>query len=258
VSFSGFTVELLLARERIALVGCAGRVELTDEGSIQGALTGRCERGRLGLKFEITETSQTLTLTGPRLPWVKSLLSPTLGTLAELLENPDGKLTLGNDLATGSDSLDNWSLDAKASIDLARIPEDLGLAGLTGKADLSIQAFGVLGKPATIVGSIALPTGATGAATASALRNLNFLLTGSWVNFADGQKPVTFDAIDACVIVTRDQIYFTGGRKGRPAGIFAPGGVRLLAIPSGEDVPILRFLERLDELNRRWKTSHSS
>jgi len=253
LSFSGFTVELRLAGVRVSLARAIGRIELTDEGALHGVVSGRGVSGRLSVAFDLGDASRRVTLTGEALPFARTLLSHTFGdALAERLAEPDGALTLGSALVTGTDG-DTWQLTATTSLDLATLPPELALGGMTGTAEVTLDAFGPLGGPATLRATLSTPKG--GAMSATAFANLAFLL-GAQVAPVDAAKPVAFESLDLAVIITRDQLYFTGLRTGRPAALYAPGGSPLLAIPSLA-VPLRDFVRRIDELKRRWEAAHS-
>jgi len=142
---------------------------------------------------------------------------------------------------------------ASASLDLARLPGGFGLEGIAGRLDLTLAASGPLGKPATVHATLSAPKG--GQMSAEALRQIAWLLDAV-PPAVDEKKPVAFESLDLVVIITRDQIHFTGPRAGRPAGLYAPGGARLLAIPA-RTFTLRDFARRLDELRRRWEASHA-
>jgi len=252
LSLSDFTAQLRLRREEVSLRSVIGRAELTEEGRIHGALAGESQHGRLGVKLEVGDALHAFTVFGRPLPWVKNLTTPTMGeTLAQLLESPDGKLTLANDLEAGSTRNNNWRLDVKTTFDLGRLPKEIGLGEITGKLHVSLDAYGRFGQPPTLHAGLALADNTTGTLTPPALRNLNYLLTGQWGLPPLESKPQTFDALHLSITVTPEEIHLKGTGENQPAGVFGPGGVQLLSVPTVESIPIAKFLERLDELSRR-------
>jgi hypothetical protein len=258
LSLSDVTAQLHLRREVVSLRSVIGRVELTEEGRIHGALVGQTEHGRLGAKLELGEGLHAFTVLGRPLPWVKNLTTPALGeTLAQLLESPEGKLTLANDPGAGSAASGNWRIDVKSTFDLGRLPKEIGLGEITGKLRVSLDASGRLGESASLCAALALTDNTTGTLTTSALRNLNFLLTGQWGTPPLESRPQTFDLLNLSVTVTPEEIRLNGMDGNRPAGIIGPGGVQLLRVPTAESIPIPRFLERLEELGRRHREARS-
>ena len=252
LSLSDFAAQLRLSPEVVPLTSVIGRAELTEDGRIHGTLTGKTERGRLGLQLEIEDGRQALTVLAKPLPWVKNLTTPVLGeALSQLLESPDGKLTLTNSPPDDAASGGNWRLDAATALDLARLPKEIGLGDLTGKLRVSLNAFGRLGEAATLRASLSLADNTTGTITPAALRNLSYLLTGQWGLPTFETKPQTFEAVNLSVTVTRDEVRLAARDGKSPAGIFGPGGVQMLAVPMPEPIPISKFLERLAELDRR-------
>ncbi|KPJ51979.1 MAG: hypothetical protein AMS16_07060 [Planctomycetes bacterium DG_58] len=259
VSLSNCTVELHLADERISLRKCVGRAELAENSNIQGGLVGHVESGPgLGLTFELADAGQRVTITGKSLPWVAKLMTPSLGeTLAGLLAVRDGKLTLANELATGSGSGDNWMLEVHSVLELSRLPETLGLGEMTGKLDVVLRAWGVLGRPAKLTARLHLGEAAKGTISDRALRNLRALLWGQWTETPEKTGTHTFDALELSLIVTPNFICLTRDESDPPSGIFDPAGEQLLPGPMGEFIPIDEFLERLDMLRRLWTEDHS-
>jgi hypothetical protein len=253
LSLSDFTAQLRLGGEVVALRSVIGRVELTEEGEIHGTLTGKTERGRLGATLEIADARHVLTVVAKPLPWAKGLVEPALGeTLSRLLEPSDGKLTLTNLFPDDYSPRSNWKLDASTVLDLGRLPREIGLGDLTGKLGVKLNALGRLGEPPTLRAALALPDNTTGTLTPAALRNLNFLLSGQWGLPVFETKPLTFSAVNLSLTVTRDEIRIEAADKNLPAGIFAPGGVQLLSASPGP-IPLSKFLERLEELGRRYR-----
>ena len=253
LSLSDFTAQLRLCGEVVPLASVIGRAELTEEDAIHGTLTGKTERGRLGATLEIADGRNALTVVAEPLPWVKSLVTRTLGeTLSGLLEPADGKLTLTNLFPDDSAPRNNWKFDAWTALDLARLPKETGLGDLTGKLRVKLSAFGRLGGTPTVRAGLSLPDNTPGTITPAALRNLSFLLSGQWGLPVFETKPLTISAVNLSVTVTRDDIRIEGGDKSSPGGVFAPGGVQLLAAP-GEAIPLSKFLERIEELGRRYR-----
>lgn len=259
VSLSGFTAELLLGESCLTLKRCIGRAEFTDAGDVVGHLAAETTHGRLSLKFTLTDDVHRITITGKHLPWVRALMTPTLGkTLAGLIEAPSGKLTLANELRTGSGIGDNWMLELDSTLDLSRLPKESGLGGMTGKLDVTLRAWGDLGKPAKLTARVRLPEGDSGAVSDSTLRNLRYLLAGSWDKAIEDDKRHTVGALELSFIVTPNYVCLGREKEDPPSGIFAVTGEALLSLPLGRVTAIGEFLDRLDELSRRWKDEHSS
>jgi hypothetical protein len=268
LSLAGFSAELTLAGARVPIERVAVSVEIAPDGpsvpmesgsgspgggKLRGALTARSDAAPLRLNFEIGDASQSVTVTATRLPWGSALLAPTLGdAIAGLIEFADGSLTVGSALATGDES-DAFQLAAGASLDLARLPSGRGLEGIAARLEMTLRASGPLGRGATVHATLSVPRG--GSITPAALRQIAWLFDATPAT-VDEKKPLAFESLDLVVIITRDQIYFTGPGTGRPAGLYAPGGSPLLAIPS-KGIPLRDFARRLDELKRRWEAMHA-
>jgi hypothetical protein len=259
LTLSNFASELRFGKSAVALPESVGRAELTEEGGIEGRLAGRAGAGRVSLSFHLTDDSQRVVLAGKPLPWVKELLAPTLGaTLPQLLDAPQGELTLAGSPLTGSESGEGWELRFRAPLDLGGIPRQWGLGGITGRIDLEVHAFGPRGGAATLTARLSLPEGASAAADDPALRSLRYLLTGRWTPAAAEDTTHSLRALDLSVIVTREHIYLTSTPDALRTGVFAADGTELLGVPLGEAVPIGEFVRRLEALGRLWAEAHAS
>lgn len=221
---------------------------------IHGALNGETCGGAVKISFEIAEASQQITLSGKGQPLTEILLVPTLGwSIREALWGQGMTLTIGSALATGTEG-DNWKLEGKTALDLAKLPADLGLGGATGTMRAEIEAFGPLGGRGTLHAKLTAPEG--GAIPAAALRNLVFLFDATLAP-VDESKPVAYESLDLNIIVTREQVFLAGPGAGRPAALYAPGGAPVMIIPTRE-IRLDEFLRRLDVLRERWYAAHAS
>lgn len=257
VFLSRFVTELSLGEASVTLKKCLGSARLTEEKDIRGHLLGWAADNRMSLKFVLGNGLHKLTVTADPLPWVKELLTPTLGKrLSELLESPRGRLTLSNRLATGSDTDDNWRLRIHTTLDLSHLPEELGR--MTGKLDVTVSAFGRLDRPATLRARLALVEDTEAALSPSALRSLHFLLTGRRLAIPEGNEDHRCSAIKVSVIMTHRDIYLTEAAGNDPTGIYGPGKDPLLPLPLGEGIPISDFLRRFNTLKSNWNEAHSS
>ncbi|HUW55256.1 MAG TPA: hypothetical protein VMZ92_01375 [Planctomycetota bacterium] len=259
ISLSRFTADLHLGGERLSLKGCVGRAETTQDGKIEGRLVGHpTGGGGVTVAFELGEDVQCATVSSRALPWVGAVLTPTLGdVLAGLLDMPRGKVMLANELGAGSPG-DHWRLDVDTGLDLARLPEELGLGAMTGRLNVTLKAWGALGKPGKLTARLHLAEGTPATVSDAALRNLRALLHGAWGELPEEPTTHTLGALELTVIVTSNFVCLTTADGDPPSGIFGADGGSLLDGLPGQVIPIGVFLDRLEKLRRLWKEDHSS
>jgi hypothetical protein len=248
ISLATFAVDLDLAGERVRANRVFADVSLAEGGdSIHGVLRGHTAEGSLKAEFDLRDESRTLKVAGKPLAWMRALLAPTLGdAMAQALAPGEGELTVSSALATGVPG-DTWRLRAKAALDLARLPKELGLDGITASLDLDLDAFGPLDGAANVTAALTAPKG--GSLSPTALRNLRTLLN---VPAADESKDVAFAPFKVDVIITRDQVLFSPERS----ALCTPDGRTLLTFPSGS-IPLRDLFRRLDEIKRQWEAAHA-
>ena len=259
VSLSNFTVELHLGGRRLSLKQCVGRGEFTPDGNVEARLVGRTVAGQsVTVTLEVGDDLHRATVAGRDLPWTSTVLAPTLGeALAGLLEAPRGKLILANELRRGADD-DHWMIEVDSGLDLGRLPESWGLGPMTGPLDVTLKAWGALGKPGNLTARFRLGTGAPAAVSDVALRNLRALLWGVWAELPEKPTTHALSALELSVIVTPNFLCLTRSDDDPPSGVFGADGDSLLGGPPGEVIPIGVFLERLEKLRRLWEEEHSS
>ncbi len=255
LSLTAFAAELKLAGETVKLRPCAASIERADTGALRGAFTGRSGADTLRMTFEISAGAGSLSVSAKSLPWAKRLLVPTLGeAMAGALEPVDGKLTIGSALKTGAEG-DAWQLKAKTALDLARVPAGFGLAGMTGRIEIDLDASGPMDGPATVKATLHSPRG--GALPRETLLAI-FNLLDATLEPASSKDPIRFETLDLAVIITRDQIYLTvPTRRDRTAAVYAADREPIMTFyPRG--IPLRDFQRRLDNLRSRWKAAHAS
>jgi len=259
VSLADFAVSLSLGKDSaVSLSRATVTATLTDGGDVHVTLSGVTGGARLALTFDASDDVQEITITGDALPWVATLLGPTVGELAQGLTSASGELKLrAGPLAAGSPH--NWTLTATTTLSLDRLPPTLGLGELGGELHVNVVAVGRRGQVASCSAELAIPEDAGGRASARALRNLHYLFTGRRQGVADVETVHPFADVNLWLLVAPGQyVGISGTDTNRPAGLFAPDGRNLLPLPSVDVVPIRDFQDRLDELRRLWQRDHTS
>ena len=257
LTLRGFDVSLRLGEQTMRLLDFAGSVSLDGQEVLKGSFGGRSEGGDLVLRFELRGDSRHLTVRAENLPWAADLLRPTLGeSLTAALGPCRGMLVLNPDLETGTAESNNWQLnDTDSTLDLAGLPEHLGLSGITGTLEVTLSAFGRLRGPATLQATLKSPIGARGTIPADVLQRVNYLLTGR--ETPPIAEDARYEALEVAVILTPRHIHLRGRVHLHPVVLTGAQGKTLLSAPT-EGIPIKTFERRLRELERRWREAHSS
>jgi len=258
-------VSLSLGKDHAVTLSRAAVVAtLNDRGDVRATLTGTVADVPLSMTFDASADAQEIALTGEALPWVPTLLAPTLGETARSLRSASGELKLRTGAApSGTDH--NWTLLTDATLSLTRLPASLGLGDLSGDLRVHLVAAGRLHEAASCSAELSMPGGTEGRASDEALRNLHYLFTGNDGIAGEAETVHAFTGVNLWLLVAPGKyVGVSGTDTDRPVGLFAPAGSdqadgkNLLPLPAVDFIPLRDFQDRLDVLRLRWQREHTS
>ncbi len=244
ITASSLTARFHLFDSPLTITEGQGRAEFSA-GTITANISGKSPFGRTTATISASKSAHSITVESSPLPWMQPLLTPTLGeTLTNIMEGSSGKVTITNNLP----GKDNWELDMRTVLDLARLPESLGLDRISGRIHTLISGWGELHGHATVTITFTLAGEGQSVVTRKALRNIIYLATGSDLDVPPEDAVEEVRSMKVKVHVTRVRIYINGYLEPQKSA----------RLTFDETLPIDTFMGRLEKLGREWREANSS